>query len=74
MKKKPLHLRYSGLEATTTKEFLLIPTFDFMQELLSHGDYVEVIQPSSLRNKMRCLTQSLSDMYGGPQKAADASS
>ena len=55
-------------------EYRLIPTFDFMQELLSHGDYVEVIQPSSLRNKMRCLTQSLSNMYGGPQKAADASS
>lgn len=55
-------------------EYRLIPTFDFMQELLSHGDYVEVIRPSSLRNKMRCLAQSLSDMYGGPQKAADASS
>ena len=55
-------------------EYRLIPTFDFMQELLSHGDYVEVIQPSSLRNKVRCLVQSLSDMYGDPQKAADASS
>lgn len=42
----------------------LIPTFDFMQELLLHRDQLEVIAPQSLREEIASLIYKMSDKYG----------
>lgn len=44
-------------------EYRLIPTFDFMQELLSHGDYVMIVEPQSIRDKMCCLARNILKAY-----------
>lgn len=42
----------------------LIPTFDFIQELLLHRDQLEVLQPQSLRNEIAELITQMSKRYG----------
>lgn len=39
----------------------LVPTFDFIQELLLHRDQVEVIAPKSLRDEMATIISKMSD-------------
>lgn len=48
-------------------EYRLIPTFDFMQELLSHGDYVMIVEPQSIRDKMYCLARNILKAYSENQ-------
>lgn len=55
-------------------EYRLIPTFDFMQELLSHGDYVEIIEPQLLRERMCSAAQKLLEMYDVSQNGIQCSS
>lgn len=44
-------------------EYQIIPTFDFAQELLSYGDYVEILEPQSMRDKMCRSAHNLLKIY-----------
>lgn len=44
-------------------EYLLRPTYDFCQELLSHGEDVEVLQPGWLRERMAAVTKKMNQLY-----------
>lgn len=51
----PLHHSQRTVEVTeghTVYEYRIRPTYDFVQELLSHGADVEVLQPSLLRSRL----------------------
>lgn len=41
----------------------LVPTFDFIQELLLHRDQLEVIAPQSLRDEIATIISKMSDNY-----------
>lgn len=65
----PLHPTQRILEETdeyTVFSYRIKPTYDFIQELLSHGSTVEVLQPESLRERMieiiqkQCLNYQIS--------------
>lgn len=40
-------------------------TFDFIQEILSHREQLEVLKPESLRNKIYSIISKMSDLYRG---------
>lgn len=44
-------------------EYYLSPTFDFRQELLSHGSEIEVISPQWLRDEMNNIAKSMLEFY-----------
>lgn len=44
-------------------EYFLIPTFDFVQEILSHGDYLEVLSPDELRQHIIDKLSSALNIY-----------
>ena len=44
-------------------EYFLIPTFDFVQEILSHGDYLEVLSPDNLRQHIIEKLNSALNLY-----------
>lgn len=44
--------------------YRLKPTFDFIQELLSYGDAIEVLEPKSLRDNMNAMIKNMSNAYG----------
>ncbi len=41
----------------------IAPTYDFLQELLSHGAYVEVLSPESLRKEMNDTAAAMTSLY-----------
>ena len=41
----------------------LAPTYDFKQELLSHGAFVEVLSPKSLRQEMAEASAEMNRIY-----------
>ena len=54
----PLHpsqQELSSAEGYVDFEFYLLPTFDFLQELLAQGKEVEVLKPASLRKEMHTM-------------------
>ena len=60
--------RQSQRELSSTKdctvfEYYLKPTYDFIQELLSHGSDVEVIHPQSLRQQMKGWINNMAELY-----------
>ena len=62
----PLHI--SQLEIETNPKFVVFeyrikPTFDFIQEILLHGDFVEVLSPISLRNEIKRIVVGMNKMY-----------
>lgn len=62
----PLHPTQHELAATdghTDFTLRLVPTFDFIQELLLHRDQLEVIAPKSLRDEMATIISKMSDNY-----------
>lgn len=62
----PLHQSQRELSSTkdcTVFEYYLKPTYDFIQELLSHGPDVEVIHPQSLRQQMKHWIKDMSELY-----------
>lgn len=70
---RSLPLHSSQRETVTTPEhsifeYDLKPTYDFEQELLSHREDFEVLQPESLRNRMKAIVQNMYKRY-----CADAS-
>ena len=44
-------------------KFYLRPTFDFQQELLKYGEYLEVLEPQWLRDEMAGRIQEMLDQY-----------
>lgn len=62
----PLHpsQREVGLgERYTDFSLRLVPTHDFIQELLLHRDQIEVLQPQSLRDEMTNLIDRMNRLY-----------
>lgn len=65
---RALPLHHSQEEIETAREYAvfgyyLIPTFDFYQEILSHGALVEVLSPALVRNKMQQITRQMAMLY-----------
>ena len=66
IKALPLHHSQSEVEATNSYsvfEYLLKPTYDFCQELLSHGDEIEILSPISLREQIKEIVKNMSKYY-----------
>lgn len=62
----PLHPTQHELETNdghTDFSLRLVPTFDFIQELLLHRDQLEVIAPQSLRDEIASIISKMSDRY-----------
>lgn len=62
----PLHPTQHELETKdghTDFCLRLVPTFDFIQEILLHRDQLEVIAPQSLRNEIASIISKMSDHY-----------
>ena len=63
----PMHHSQKELESRdghTDFSLRLIPTFDFIQELLLHRDQLEVLQPQSLRDEISELITKTLKQYG----------
>lgn len=65
----PLH----GSQRETTQEdgssvfsYHIAPTFDFVQEILSHGADVEVLEPAELRESIADIIAGMASRYGLP--------
>ena len=64
----PLHHTQKEIEETETYsvfEYILRPTFDFLQELLSHGGDIEVLSPGWLREEIQAQVQQMYRFYKG---------
>ena len=62
----PLHRSQQEVARTlnySTFTFHLCPEYDFLMELLSMGDEIEVLEPASLRETIAGMTRSMSDIY-----------
>lgn len=62
----PLHHSQQEIEKTdsyTIYGYYLSPAFDFIQEIMSHGDFIEVLKPDWLRNLIKDKADSLSSLY-----------
>lgn len=62
----PLHISQQEVENTTEYsvfEYLLRPTYDFCQELLSHGSDLEVLSPQWLREQMKNVIKDMELFY-----------
>ena len=60
----PLHHSQKEIERTDTHSvfsYYLRPTFDFMQEILQHGETVEVLKPESLRNEIARIARVMAE-------------
>ena len=69
----PLHHSQKELRSTPDHadfEFRLRPTFDFLQELLSQGHEVEVLEPADVRQQMKELLMKMMERYGQPDTAS----
>ena len=44
-------------------ELTLRPTYDFIMELQSYGRMIEVMEPQSLRQTMKCCISDLGELY-----------
>ena len=65
----PLHHSQRTVEVTeghTVYEYRIRPTYDFVQELLSHGADVEVMQPSLLRSRLGDIAKEMVALYNIP--------
>ncbi len=62
----PLHHSQRELESTpvyTDFSLRLVPTFDFIQELLLHRDQLEVLKPKSLRDEIEQIIGKMLNRY-----------
>ena len=63
----PLHHSQQIIERTpeySILQYRLVPTYDFRQELLSHGPNVEILEPEELRNKIKADIVQMCENYG----------
>ena len=66
LKALPLHHSQKEIEIKdeySIFQYYLRPTYDFIQEILSHGDEIEVMTPISLRSEIKNIANSLFDIY-----------
>lgn len=64
----PLHHSQREVETNasySTFAYYLVPTYDFVQELLLHGPDIEVVKPLKLRKLMKKRTAEMAALYGG---------
>ena len=66
--RKTLLLHQSQEETETTDEYsvfsyFIAPTFDFKQEILSHGEGIEVLSPDWFREEMIETVRNLGGLY-----------
>jgi len=62
----PLHSTQKEInqtDKTVDFEFYLRPTYDFVQEILKHGEFVEVMKPEWLRTEIKNKTNKMSNLY-----------
>ena len=62
----PLHHTQKEVETTecySVFEYFLRPTYDFQQELLSHGSSIEVLSPLWLRDEFKEQTKQMQEIY-----------
>ena len=62
----PLHTSQREAEHTqdySIFEYYLSPTFDFVQELLLHGDQIEVLAPADLRVRVAGIIRAMNTRY-----------
>lgn len=65
----PLHSSQNEIERTNTYsifEYHIVPTFDFIQELRTHGAGLEVLAPQSLVDNFRHLAEEYHRLYSKP--------
>lgn len=65
---RALPLHHSQKEEETTADFTVFsyfirPTFDFRQEILSHGAQIEVLEPKWLRDEMSKIARKQTEKY-----------
>lgn len=62
----PLHHSQQEVEKTdsyTVFSYYLSPTFDFIRELLSYGDNIEILSPTSLRDCFANISKNMNKIY-----------
>lgn len=62
----PLHHSQQEVESHTEYtvfKYYIAPTQDFMQEILSHGDAIEVLSPKGFRNEIAGNIESMNKLY-----------
>jgi len=62
----PLHQSQQEMESTddcSIFQYFIRPTYDFRQELLSHGSEIEVLAPDKLRQELRTIVDQLLNFY-----------
>lgn len=65
-KSLPLHSSQCEIETTdeySVFEYNLVPTYDFMQEVLSKGPFVEVLAPDRFRTLVHAYTKAMLNRY-----------
>lgn len=66
---RALPIHESQQEVETTKEYAIfayhvVPCYNFYQQLLWHREWLEVVEPPSIREEMRRIVRQLSAVYG----------
>ncbi len=62
----PLHHSQCEIESNaeyTIFEYKIAPTYDFIQEILSHGNQLEVLSPDVFRQQIKAIIQEMHDFY-----------
>ena len=62
----PLHHSQREIETNnnyTIFEYIIAPTYDFIQEILSHGNQLEVLSPDTFRQQIKAIIQEMHDFY-----------
>ena len=62
----PLHHSQHEIESNgeyAIFEYLIAPSFDFVQEVLSHGNQLEVLSPTSFRQQIKNIIQEMHAFY-----------
>lgn len=62
----PLHHSQCEIESNaeyTIFEYKIAPTYDFIQEILSHGNQLEVLSPDSFRQQIKVIIQEMHNFY-----------
>ena len=63
----PVHKSQRVIESTpeySVFQYQIVPTFDFRQEILSHGPAVEVLAPEELRDEIAADVTQMHKIYG----------
>ena len=62
----PLHHSQREIESNadyTIFEYKIAPTYDFIQEILSHGNQLEVLSPDTFRQQIKAIIQEMHNFY-----------